>query len=112
MRAAEVSSNLTVFTTARGQAQQAEVNTDKQREEVSDAYDEAYELGVDIYDEVEHFYRKDPSASSRRAKCRHWGIVYLYDENEPIDPGDTTGQKTSASAETATAPNVNKSDAT
>ena len=99
--AAEVSAARATFTTARQQAQQAEANTNREQEEVSAIYAQAQELAADICDEVEHFYRKDPSASSRRAKSRQWGVVYIYDKNEPIDAGDTTGQVTEA------APNQN-----
>lgn len=106
--ASDVAAILTTFTAARQAAQQAEVNTDQEREDVTNLYAQAQELGVDIYAEVEHFYRKDPSASSFRAKCRRWGIVYLYDDNEPIDEGDDTGQKTNAG--TATLPNEDKTD--
>jgi hypothetical protein len=40
------------------------------------------------------FHRKDLDPATRRAECRRWGVVYIYDQNEPIDPGDTTGQTT------------------
>jgi hypothetical protein len=55
-------------------------------------------LAADICDEVEHFNRKDPSPASRRAKNRRWGVVYVYEKSEPIDPGDNTGQATEPAA--------------
>ena len=82
----------------RDQAQQAEVKTNREQEEAKALYPEAQELAVDICDTAEYFYRKDPEPSSRRAKCRRWGVVYIYDTNEPIDPGDTTGQTTGGGA--------------
>lgn len=106
--AANVAAALSAFTAARQASQQAEVTTDQQREDVSNLYAQAYELGVDIYAEVEHFYRKDASASSFRAKCRRWGLVYLYDKNETVDPGDDTGQQTEGGGSSESAPNENK----
>ncbi len=45
---------------------------------------------MDICDTVEFHFRRDPSPSSRRAKCRRWGVVYLYCDQETPGPGDTT----------------------
>jgi hypothetical protein len=42
-------------------------------------------LAVDICATVEFFYRKDPDAASRRAKCERWGAVYVADA-EPVAP--------------------------
>lgn len=68
------------FLTLRSQSDQALVNTDRQREELQALYPEAQALAVDICDTVEFFYRKDPDASSRRAKCERWGVVYVSDD--------------------------------
>lgn len=67
------------FLTLRSQSDQALVNTDREREELQAVYAEAQALAVDICDTVEFFYRKDPDASSRRAKCERWGVVYVAD---------------------------------
>lgn len=73
------------FLGQRSQSDQALVNTDRQREELQALYPEAQALAVDICETVEFFYRKDPDASSRRAKCERWGAVYVADA-EPVAP--------------------------
>jgi hypothetical protein len=80
--AAEVAAVRDQFRTVRAQAQQAEAATNREQEELSAYYAEAQALAVDICDTVEFFYRKDPDASSRRAKCAAWGVVYIYDDGE------------------------------
>ena len=78
--AAEVDALRTQFSTLGDQSEQAQVHTDKQREELQAIYPEAQTLAVDICDTVEFFYRKDPDDSSRRVKCSRWGVVYVYDQ--------------------------------
>ncbi len=48
---------------------------------------EAQALAVDLCDTVEFYFRKNPSASSRRAKCIRWGVVYIYEAGETPDEG-------------------------
>jgi hypothetical protein len=67
--AAEVKNLRDQFHAMRNANQVAQVDTDKQKEELQALYDEAHDLAVDICDTVEFFYRKDPDASSRRSKC-------------------------------------------
>lgn len=90
---ADVTAGLAAFATARTAAQGAVKKTDREREEAGALYPEAQALAVDICDSVEFFYRKDPSASSRRAKCRRWGVVYVFEEGETpdTDPGPGGG---------------------
>jgi hypothetical protein len=85
--AAEVGAVLTAFKAARAASQQAQVKTELEREDVAALYPTAQELAVDLCDTVEFFYRKDPDASSRRAKCSRWGVVYFYDT--PATPTPT-----------------------
>ncbi len=87
--AAEVAAHLTAFTAARNLAQQAQVKTDREREDVSALYPAAQALAVDLCDTIEFYYRKDPDDASRRAKCKRWGVVYFYEPNEPQDPAPT-----------------------
>lgn len=84
--AAEVGTLRTTFNTLRGQQQQAVVKTDREREESQAVYPESQALAVDICETVEFFYRKDPDASSRRQKCERWGVVYIFEPNEPGAP--------------------------
>jgi hypothetical protein len=84
--AVEVGTVLAQFKAVRSQSIQAITQTDHEREDVSALYPEAQALAVDICDTVEFFYRKDPDASSRRAKAARWGVVYIYDASEPDAP--------------------------
>lgn len=49
--------------------------TDKEQEEVTGILAEGYAIAKDVCDELEHKFRHDPD-SSRRDKCREWGIIY------------------------------------
>ena len=82
--AAEVAARRDEFVALRNQVQTAEVTTDKEREALGLIYADAQALAVDICDTVEFYYRKDPNASSRRVKCARWGVVYIFDANEPV----------------------------
>jgi hypothetical protein len=84
--ATEVHDALTAFGGARTAAQTATVQTDREREEAGALYPEAQALAVDICDTVEFFYRKDPSAGSRRQKCERWGVVYVFGQGEQPAP--------------------------
>lgn len=75
-------------------------NTDTQREDLQAIYPEAQALAEDLCDTVEFYYRHDKEPSSRRTKCRRWGVVYLYEPTEPRDEGDTTGPGTGGVAPT------------
>jgi hypothetical protein len=90
--AAEVAAALAEFQAAQAAADTAKVRTDREREEVGALYPQAQALAVDLCDTVEFFYRRDPSAGSRRAKCARWGVVYFYEPGEPADePGGPGG---------------------
>lgn len=82
LSAAEVAVLRDQFLTLSHLSDQAQINTDKQREELQALYPEAQALAVDICDTVEFFYRKDPEDGSRRTKCARWGVVYVYDQTE------------------------------
>lgn len=84
--AAEVEAALAAVAAARLASDVADRRTDREREEAMALYPEAQALAVDLCDTVEFFYRKDPSASSRRTKCRRWGVVYVFGEGETPDP--------------------------
>ena len=54
---------------------------DESQETVEDERDDTDDLILDVWDEVEFFFRKD-EASSKRRKAREWGVVYINDEGE------------------------------
>ena len=89
--AVEVETARVAFKTDLDLSKLADVNLDREGEEAGALYPEALALAVDINEQVEHFYRKDPDASSRRQKCERWGVVYVFEPNEPQPPpGGTT----------------------
>jgi len=58
---------------------------DESQETVEDERDDTDDIIVDVWDEVEFFFRKD-EASSKRRKAREWGVVYINDEGEEEEP--------------------------
>lgn len=64
--------------------------TDLEKEDVQALYPEAQAFSVDLADSAEFFYRKDKVASSRRVKCKRWGVVYVFAEDETPDPEEPT----------------------
>ena len=73
--AAEVETEFQAYFALAQQQTTLKINSNKEQEDVSALIDEGYLLVRDIYDEVEHKYRHDTD-SSKRAKCRDWGVVY------------------------------------
>lgn len=49
---------------------------DDEQQEVAAMFDTVKELVTDMWDQVEFFYRKEPTEASKRRKCREWGVVY------------------------------------
>jgi hypothetical protein len=84
--AAAVQTALEAFAAARLAAQAALERTDAAREAAAALFPDALTLAVDVCETVEFFYRKDRSASSRRAKCRRWGVAYEFARGETPDP--------------------------
>ena len=86
--AAEVQVVRDRFKALRNEVKLAENQLNIEQEEAMALYDEAQALAVDICDTVEFYYRKDTDASSRRAKCEEWGVVYVYEDatTPPVTP--------------------------
>ena len=84
--AAEVETARVQYKTDLDLNKQADVTLDREAEEASALYPEALTLAVDINEQVEFFYRHDTDASSRRQKCERWGVVYVFEPNEPQPP--------------------------
>ena len=101
--AAEVGALLAQFKTLRDESNEVQKDLDKQREALQALMPDALALATDICDTVEFFYRKDPDASSRRAKCERWGVVYIYDDTT-TPPATTTTTPPAAPAATSTTP--------
>ena len=84
--AAEVETARVQFKTELDLSKQADVTLDREEEEAGALYPEGLALAVDIVEQVEYFFRKDPNDASRRQKCTRWGVVYIFEPNEPGAP--------------------------
>jgi len=85
--AGDVGSLYSTWRNARLTAAGAAQTADEEAEDVSELLPAALALCLDIFDSVEFFYRKETPDSSRRRKCRRWGVEYLYSSGEtPDDP--------------------------
>ena len=84
--AAEVETARVQFKTDLDLSKQAGVTLDREEEEAGALYPEGLALAVDIVEQVEYFFRKDPNDASRRQKCTRWGVVYVFEPGEPPDP--------------------------
>lgn len=62
---------------------------DKEQEDVEEERPEADDIVIDIWDEVEFTYRKDKPSSKRR-KCREYGVVYVSRPGEEPEEGVLT----------------------
>ncbi len=80
--ASEVDDAVGPFMDGRTASAAAQTNTNAKQEAVQALLAEGLSLTADVYDTVEFFFRKDPDAASRRAKCREWGVVYTYGAGE------------------------------
>ena len=85
--AGEVGGLYSSWRNARLAAAGAAETADEESEDVSALVPAALALCLDIFDSVEFFFRKESPDSSRRRKCRRWGVEYLYGQGEtPDDP--------------------------
>ena len=88
--AAEVEVARVQFKTELDLSKLADATLDREEEEAGALNPEAQALAVDIAQQVEHFYRKDTNDASRRQKCTRWGVVYVFEPNEPGAPPPVT----------------------
>ena len=87
--AAEVEAARVQFKTELDLSKQADVTLDREEEEAGALYPEGLALAVDIVEQVEYFFRKDPNDASRRQKCTRWGVVYIFEPGEAPAPVPT-----------------------
>ena len=73
--AAQVETEFQAYFALAQQQSTLKVSSNKEQEDVSGILAEGIRLAADICDELEHKYRHDTD-SSKRAKCREWGVVY------------------------------------
>ena len=73
--AAEVETAFQAYFALAQQQSTLKVSSNKEQEDVSGILAEGIRQAADICDELEHKYRHDTD-SSKRAKCREWGVVY------------------------------------
>ena len=84
--AVEVNAVYQEFEAARLAVEAGAVELNAAQETLAADFPAARALAVDIYDEVEFFYRRDPDPASRRAKCEPWGLQYVSEGEEEPTP--------------------------
>ncbi|MFZ4591741.1 MAG: carboxypeptidase-like regulatory domain-containing protein [Ignavibacteria bacterium] len=57
---------------------------DTAQQEVAAMFEPVKALVVDMWDEVEFFYRHEPDEASKRRRCREWGVVYVSDKKGKV----------------------------
>ena len=89
------------------QSQVAQDFTARQKNELAALYLEAQKLAAAICNTVEYRLENDAAythldPSARRRIARLWGVVYLYDQSETPDEGDTAAGNTTLAGPGAT----------
>jgi len=85
--AAQVAAQLAIFTAAQGDQSTKKDAYDHEQEDVATISEEALDIVDDIWDECEFTFRKD-TPSSKRRKCREYGVVYKPRTGETPSPDD------------------------
>ena len=82
--AVEVGSKLTDYTTKHNTQSEKKDAYDDAQQVVGGMFAPVKQLVVDIWDEVEFYFRHEPDEASKRRKCREWGVVYVSDKKGKI----------------------------
>ena len=82
--AVEVGSKLTDYTTKHNTQSEKKDAYDDAQQVVGGMFDTVKQLVVDMWDEVEFYFRHEPDEASKRRKCREWGVVYVSDKKGKI----------------------------
>jgi len=82
---AEVQTAFTEYNTLKIEHETLKTKYDLEQEDVENLRAEADNFRLDICDQVEFYYRAD-EISSKRRKCRVWGVVYISRPGEPAEP--------------------------
>jgi len=97
--AAEVTAIYRSVKTQYDASETAKAFTDLQQNELAAIYPDAQRLAAQICNTVEFRLENSDAyahlnAAGRRAIARRWGVVYIYEADEPPDPGDTNAANT------------------
>lgn len=82
--AAEVNAKLTDFKTKRSTQSEMKDAYDSAQQAVGGMFDTVKQLVVDMWDEIEFYYRHEPDEASKRRRCREWGVVYVSDKKGKV----------------------------
>jgi hypothetical protein len=93
----------------QSKSQVAQAFTALQHNELAAIYPDAQKLAVAICNTVEYHLENDEAyahldAPARRRLARLWGVVYIYDQSETPDEGDTNAANTTLPGPTTAAP--------
>jgi hypothetical protein len=75
--AAEVGLKLADYTTKHNTQSEKKDAYDNAQQVVGGMFGTVKQLVVDMWDEVEFYFRHEPDEASKRRKCREWGVVYV-----------------------------------
>jgi len=83
-KAIEVDAKFTIYKAKHNTQSEKKDTYDNAQQAVAAMNDSVKQLVVDMWDEVEFFFRHEPDDASRRRKCREWGVVYVSDKKGKI----------------------------
>ena len=82
--AAQVEAKYTAYLTKHNTQSQKKDEYDNAQQAVAAMFEPVKALVVDMWDEVEFYFRHEPDEASKRRKCREWGVVYVSNNSGKI----------------------------
>lgn len=80
----EVDAKFLTYKTKHNTQSEKKDTYDTAQQEVAAMFEPVKALVVDMWDEVEFFYRHEPDEASKRRRCREWGVVYVSDKKGKV----------------------------
>jgi hypothetical protein len=74
--AAEVNDKLLIYKAAHNSQSEMKDAFTNAQQAVSAMYDTVKKIVVDMWDEIEFYFRTEPDEPAKRRRCREWGVVY------------------------------------
>lgn len=83
-KATEVDAKFLTYKTKHNTQSEKKDAYDTAQQEVAAMFEPVKQLVVDMWDEIEFFYRHEPDEASKRRRCREWGVVYVSDKKGKV----------------------------
>jgi hypothetical protein len=80
----EVDAKFTAYKAKHNTQSEKKDAYDTAQQAVAAMFEPVKQLVVDMWDEVEFFYRHEPDEASKRRRCREWGVVYVSDKKGKV----------------------------